>query len=89
MPVAVVLPVSQLLHLVVRGFANLNELVHPLFNCHINYLSCCVYMCMSIYEIEEDAIARDEKSPLAEGVDDDNGEDVVVDAWVDGIHFLL
>ena len=44
MPVSVVLPVSQLLHLVVRGFADLNELVDPLFYCHINYLSCCVYV---------------------------------------------
>ena len=30
-----------------------------------------------------------EKSPLAEGVDDDNGTDVVVDALVDAIHFFL
>lgn len=44
MPVAVVLAVGKLLHLVVRGFADFHIFVDPLFNCHINYLSCCVYV---------------------------------------------
>ena len=41
---------------------------------------------VSIYGMAVDAT---EKSPLAEGVDDDNGTDVVVDALVNAIHFFL
>ena len=63
-PVAAMFAVGKLLHLVVRGFANLNELMHPLFNCHINYLSCCVYMCMSIYDSAEDAIVDMKKAAI-------------------------
>ena len=35
------------------------------------------------------AVDANKKSPLAEGVDDDNGADVVVDAIVNAIHFFL
>ena len=44
----------------------------------------CIYA--SVYDRTVDA---NRKSPLAEGVDDDNGTDVVVDALVDVIHFFL
>ena len=62
MPVAVVLPVSQLLHLVVRGFADFHIFVNTLFS----HVCCLVVVCISvsIYNNSEDAIPKTKKKAL-------------------------